>query len=93
MRALVPDYTSGIGLRDGYEGRIPTRMRCVLAGRTYRHLCIRQGQDATRPIGELAGRGRRAEARQLLAEIYGWCTESFGTVNLWEAQALLEELS
>ena len=45
------------------------------------------------PIGELAGRGRRAEARQLLAEIYGWCTERFGTVNPWEAQALLEELS
>jgi hypothetical protein len=61
MRAFVSGYTSGIGLRAGYEGRIPTRMRCVLAGRTYRHLCIRQGQDATRPNGS-KGRQARTDA-------------------------------
>ncbi|HEV8718692.1 MAG TPA: hypothetical protein VGX03_38470 [Candidatus Binatia bacterium] len=37
--------------------------------------------------------GKRAEARQLLAEIYGWFTEGFDTVDLKEAKALLEELS
>jgi predicted ATPase len=37
--------------------------------------------------------GRRAEARQLLAPIYGWFTEGFETVDLKEAKALLEELS
>jgi len=37
--------------------------------------------------------GKREEARQLLAELYGWFTEGFDTVDLKEAKALLEELS
>jgi predicted ATPase len=37
--------------------------------------------------------GKREEARELLAPIYGWFTEGFGTADLQEAQALLEELS
>jgi class 3 adenylate cyclase/predicted ATPase len=36
--------------------------------------------------------GKTAEARQLLAEIYGWFTEGFDTKDLQEAKALLEEL-
>jgi predicted ATPase len=37
--------------------------------------------------------GKREDARQLLAEIYGWFTEGFDTADLQEAKALLEELS
>jgi predicted ATPase len=37
--------------------------------------------------------GKRAEARELLAPIYGWFTEGFDTADLQEAKALLEELS
>jgi class 3 adenylate cyclase/predicted ATPase len=37
--------------------------------------------------------GRKNEARQVLAEIYGWFTEGFDTADLKEAKALLEELS
>jgi predicted ATPase len=36
--------------------------------------------------------GRRAEARDLLAPIYGWFTEGFDTADLKEAKALLDEL-
>jgi TOMM system kinase/cyclase fusion protein len=36
--------------------------------------------------------GKRDEARQLLAPIYGWFTEGFDTADLQEAKALLEEL-
>ena len=36
--------------------------------------------------------GRREEARELLAPIYGWFTEGFGTPDLKEAKALLEAL-
>ena len=36
--------------------------------------------------------GKRAEARELLAPIYGWFTEGFDTADLQEAKALLEEL-
>jgi predicted ATPase len=37
--------------------------------------------------------GKRDDARQLLAPIYGWFTEGFDTADLQEAKALLEELS
>jgi predicted ATPase len=37
--------------------------------------------------------GRRAEARDLLASVCGWFTESFDTPVLQEARALLDELS
>jgi tetratricopeptide (TPR) repeat protein len=36
--------------------------------------------------------GKRAEAHALLAPVYGWFTEGFGTPVLQEAKALLEEL-
>jgi len=37
--------------------------------------------------------GKKAEAQQMLAEIYGWFTEGFDTKDLQEAKALLEALS
>jgi predicted ATPase len=37
--------------------------------------------------------GKRGEACELLAPIYGWFTEGFDTADLQEAKALLEELS
>jgi class 3 adenylate cyclase/tetratricopeptide (TPR) repeat protein len=36
---------------------------------------------------------RRAEARTMLTEIYGWFTEGFDTADLKDAKALLDELS
>ena len=36
--------------------------------------------------------GRRTEARDLLAPVYGWFTEGFDTADLQQAKALLEEL-
>jgi predicted ATPase len=36
--------------------------------------------------------GRRTEARDLLAPVYGWFTEGFDTADLKEARALLDEL-
>ena len=41
----------------------------------------------------LRDQGRVGEARDLLAPVYGWCTEGFGTKDLREARALLDELS
>ena len=37
--------------------------------------------------------GRRAEARDLLAPIYGWFTEGFDTADLKDSKALLDELT
>ena len=36
--------------------------------------------------------GKSSAARQMLAEIYGWFTEGFDTLDLREAKALLDEL-
>jgi hypothetical protein len=48
---------------------------------------------ATR-IGRLwQQQGKRAEAHELLASIYGWFTEGFDTADLQEAGALLEALT
>jgi predicted ATPase len=37
--------------------------------------------------------GKRTEARELLAPIYGWFTEGFDTADLQEARTLLEALA
>jgi predicted ATPase len=39
------------------------------------------------------GHGKRAEARALLAPIYGWFTEGFDTADLQEARVLLDALA
>ena len=41
----------------------------------------------------LASQGRRAEARAMLAEIYNWFTEGFGTADLKDAKSLLDDLN
>ena len=50
-----------------------------------------------RAAASLAGlrrdQGRRAEARDLLAPVYGWFTEGFDTRDLTEAKALLDGLT
>jgi predicted ATPase len=37
--------------------------------------------------------GKRDEARDLLAPVYGWFTEGFDTLDLKEVKALLDELA
>jgi predicted ATPase len=36
--------------------------------------------------------GRRQQARDLVALVYGWCTEGLETLDLREARALPDEL-
>jgi len=55
-----------------------------------------EAQDRLRAAMSLARlwqqQGKRAEAYELLAPIYGWFTEGFDTADLQEAKALLGEL-
>ena len=56
-----------------------------------------EAQDRLRAAMSLARlwqqQGKRAEAYELLAPIYGWFTEGFDTADLQEAKALLETLA
>jgi predicted ATPase len=51
---------------------------------------LRASTSLARLWGE---QGRRAEAQDLLARVYGWFTEGFDTADLKEARALLDELA
>ena len=51
---------------------------------------LRAATSLARLWGE---QGRRDEARDLLAPLYGWFTEGFGTADLKEARRLLDELA
>ena len=51
---------------------------------------LRAATSLARLWGE---RSRRAEARELLAPVYGWFTEGFDTADLKEAKRLLDELA
>ena len=50
-------------------------------------------RGATTLARHLGSRGRAAEGRALLAEVYGWFTEGWDTRDLIEAKALLAELA
>src|SRR6266536_1239506 len=51
---------------------------------------LRAAMNLARFWGE---QGRRAEAHELLAPVYGWFTEGFDTADLKEAKALLDALT
>jgi predicted ATPase len=51
---------------------------------------LRAATSLARLWGE---QGRRAEARELLAPVYGWFAEGFDTADLKEAKALLDGLA
>jgi predicted ATPase len=48
---------------------------------------------ATRLARLWRDQGRAADARDLLAPVYGWFTEGFDTADLQDAKALLDELA
>jgi predicted ATPase len=51
---------------------------------------LRAATNLARLWGE---QGRRTEARELLAPVYGWFTEGFNTADLKEAKGLLDKLT
>jgi hypothetical protein len=74
-----------------------------LLGRFHRGQWLRQCGCAAGEVWELRAamsmgrfwrdQGKRNEARDLLAPVYGWFNEGFDTLDLKEAKALLDELA
>ena len=52
----------------------------------------RPSDDPSKPPVHV-DQGKRDEARDLLAPVYGWFTEGFDTLDLKEAKTLLDELT
>jgi class 3 adenylate cyclase/predicted ATPase len=82
LRQTVPDEEEA-------EGRFQKALE-VARGQSAKSLELRAAMSLSRLWQR---QGKKAEARQLLGEIYGWFTEGFETADLREARTLLEELS
>jgi predicted ATPase len=106
--AEASDLMSRIGERAAESDlyRVKGGLLLALSKDTQAETCLHQAIDVSRrqsaKFFELRAatslarlwqkRGKKEDARQLLAEIYGWFTEGFDTRDLKEAKALLEEL-
>ena len=55
-------------------------------------ISLRELRAATSLARLWQGQGKVADARDLLAPVYGWFTEGFDTADLKDAKAVLEEL-
>jgi hypothetical protein len=92
--ALVQNRHKGrLPPRQGHEDAAADLYRQALdvaAEQEAKHRELRAAVSLARLRRDL---GRRAEARDLPASIYGWFTEGFATPDLKEAKALLGELS
>ena len=75
--------------RDEGQASLQQAIRIAQAQQA-KSLELRAATSLARLWGE---QGRRAEARDLLAPVYGWFTEGFDTADLQEAKALLDELT
>ena len=75
--------------RDAAEAALSEAIE-VARGQTARLLELRAAMSMARLWRD---QGKRDEARELLAPVYGWFTEGFDTRDLKEAKALLEELA
>ncbi len=75
-------------------GLVDSRIAAVALGfEELVDLRVGEGRAATSLARLWRDQGKPAEARELLAPVYGWFTEGFDTLDLKEARALLEELT
>jgi predicted ATPase len=105
--ALAKGDSSGAGVVELYRVKGELLLRQRIPDAPEAEACFRQALDIARrqqakslelraamSLARLWQRqGKRTEAYDLLAPIYGWFTEGFDTADLREAKTLLEELA
>jgi predicted ATPase len=74
-------------------GEVAVRLQHALDIARHQHARSLELRAATSLSRLWQQQGKLAEARELLAPIYGWFTEGFDTADLQDARALLEELA
>jgi predicted ATPase len=80
-------------LRQGYSGAAEELYRKALAIAREQEAKLWELRAAVSLARLRRDQGRRAEARDLLASVYGWFTEGFGTPDLKKAKTQLDELA
>jgi tetratricopeptide (TPR) repeat protein len=88
LQRLVGLALSGLNRLEEGETALKEALRLAQAqqAKTYE---LRAAVSLARLWGD---RGRRVEARELLAPVYGWFSEGFDTADLKNAKALLDQL-
>jgi predicted ATPase len=90
---LLLQQAAEVGLKPGLPDQVETCFRHALDV-AHRQQAKSWELRAAMSLSRLwRQQGKRGEARQLLAEIYGWFIEGFDTADLQEAKALLQELA
>src|SRR5205807_3112884 len=89
LQRLVGIALSGLNRLDEAESALKEALRFAQRqqARAYE---LRAAMSLARLWGE---QGRRTEARELLAPVYGWFTEGFDTADLKNAKALFDTLA
>jgi class 3 adenylate cyclase/predicted ATPase len=80
-------------LRQGHTGAVEELYRTALGIAQEQKAKLWELRAAVSLARLRRDQGRRGEARDLLAPVYGWFTEGFGTPDLKDAKALLDELA
>jgi len=85
-----------------HKGQLRHRQGCGVAAEKLYRKALRIARKQEAKLWELRGavslarlwgeQGRRAEARALLAPVYGWFTEGFASPDLKMAKTMLDEL-
>ena len=89
LRRLAGIALSGLNLPEEAESALQEALS-VAETQQAKAYELRAAMSLARLWGE---QGRRTEARELLAPVYGWFTEGFDTLDLKETKALLDELA
>ena len=86
-------HKGGILRRQGHTAAAEELYRKALSISDEQEAKLWQLRAATSLARLMGEQGRRTEARELLASVYGWFTEGFNTPDLKEATRLLDELA
>jgi predicted ATPase len=89
--ALVQEAAYGTLLRERRR-QLHTRIAVTLEGTARQGARLNELRAASSLARLWRDQGKRTEARDLLAPIYGWFTEGFDTPVLQDAKALLDQL-
>jgi class 3 adenylate cyclase/predicted ATPase len=93
LDAELHRHKGGLLLRQGHAEAAEELFRKALSIAQEREAKLWELRAAASLARLWRDQGRRAEARELLAPVYDWFTEGFGTPDLKDAKALLDEFA